>query len=431
MQLFIFRPALARAVAAVSLVSSLGTAPAHATERSEIAAQYTWNLADLYASDSAWLAAKDSLAKRLPEVAALRGHLGDSSESLKKAIVLLADFRKDLSRLYSYASQKRDEDTRVSANAEKVQAMEQLGVEFSSASSFFAPELLALEPAKLKSLLAKAELKPYKFLLDDVLRRRAHTLSAGEEQVVAEAGNIADAGQNAYSMFTNADFPYAEVTLGDGKKVRLDASAYTKYRASKNRDDRLKVFHTFWGEYQKYTRTLGTTLYAQVKSHIFDKRVHRFGSSLEAALFYDNIPTAVYRQLITDVHKNLPTLHRYLALRQRMLGQTTLAYEDLYAPLVKGSDTTYTPEQGMDMTLRAVAPLGADYGAALRKAFDSRWSDFLPSTGKRSGAYSNGSAYDVHPYQLLNFMGQYEDVSTLAHESGHSMHSYLTNKTQP
>jgi oligoendopeptidase F len=192
----------------------------------------------------------------------------------------------------------------------------------------------------------------------------------------------------------------------------------------------MKVFQAFWSRYKEFTGTLGSTLYANVKAHVFNRDVHKFESSLEASLFNVNVPTTVYRQLISDVNANLPTLHRYLRLRQRMMGVDTLRYEDLYAPIVKRVDLRYTPEQAMDLTLAAVAPLGTEYAGGLKAGFDDRWVDWMPTTGKRSGAYSTG-AYDVHPYQLQNFTGLYDEVSTLAHESGHSMHTWLSYKHQP
>ena len=190
------------------------------------------------------------------------------------------------------------------------------------------------------------------------------------------------------------------------------------------------MFASFFGALKTYERTMGATLAAGVKAHLFEKRIRHFDSALQAALFEDNIPTAVYTQLLGDVHRSLPTLHRYLGLRKRMLGLDVLRYQDLYVPLVASVDMRFEPEEARAITLEALAPLGKDYTDALRKGFESRWTDFLPSPGKRSGAYSTG-VYGVHPYQLLNFNGRYDDLSTLAHESGHSMHTFLSHQAQP
>jgi oligoendopeptidase F len=404
----------------------------HAAERTAIPEKYTWNLADLYPSTAHWTEAREKTAKRIPEMAQFKGHLGDSSETLVRALTTMMSIDQELNRLGSYANQLGDEDTRISKNMELVRTVEQLAVDFHAAVAFLRPELLSLDAAKVRGFVNNdPRLREYRQFIDDIIRWKPHTRSPTEEKIVAQAGILSGAGESVFSVFTNADLPYPEVKLASGEKVRLDAAAFTRYRATPLRADRDKVFKAFFGAFRGFERTLGTSLYAQVRAHVFDKEVHRFGSSLEASLFANNIPTSVYRQLIADVHASLPTLHRYLRLRQRMMGLKDLRYDDLYAPIVKKVEMRFDPEQAMSLTLEAVAPLGREYGDTLKKGYESRWVDFLPSTGKRSGAYSNGSAYAVHPYQLLNFMGQYDDVSTLAHESGHSMHSALANKAQP
>jgi oligoendopeptidase F len=212
--------------------------------------------------------------------------------------------------------------------------------------------------------------------------------------------------------------------------VRLDNAAYSKWRASPNKADRDLAFRMFWTSYNQFTRTFATTLNAHVQSHVTSKDVRNFPTALDAALFDFNIPRSVYSRLVDDVHANLPTLHRYLKLRQKIMGVEQLGYEDLYAPIVQQVNLQYTPEQAMKMTLDSFAPLGTEYVETLRKGYADRWVDFMPTTGKRSGAYSN-TVYGVHPYQLLNFNGAWDDVSTLAHESGHSMHSFMSSREQP
>jgi oligoendopeptidase F len=413
------------------VVAALVALPAAAKERAEIAVRYTWNLADLYPNEAAWTAAKEALAKRVPEFARFQGHLGDSPAALHDALAAMMDMARELERLQAYATQLADQDRRVSRSLELQQEGDQLAVQVQTAASFVAPELLAMGADRVRrALAAEPKLAPYAMYLEDVLRRAPHTLTTAEEKVAAQAGNLTDAGHSVHSVFTNAELPYAEIRLASGEQVRLDAAAYTRYRAVPDRAERDKVFQTFWGTYQNYRRTLAASLYAQVKGHVFDKDVHKFESSLAASLFRFNVPTTVYRQLLQDVHANLPALHRYLKLRQRMMSVDQLRYEDLYASIIQKVDLEFSPEQAMDLTLAACAPLGADYVRTLQAGFDARWVDWFPSTGKRSGAYSN-AAYGVHPYQLQNFMGRYEDVSTLAHECGHSMHSYLSDKTQP
>ncbi|MFA6093333.1 MAG: oligoendopeptidase F [Elusimicrobiota bacterium] len=403
----------------------------HAEERANVPEKYKWNTSDLYPSEEAWVQAKDDILARIPNIAKLQGTLGASADGFYSALSMVMDLDKDLSRLATYAGMRSDEDTRVSKTLEMKQSAEELAVKFSAATSFIRPEILALGSAKVLSFVnADARLAPYKVWLDDILRYEQHTLSAPEEKIAAQAGMLASAGENIRDIFSNADLPYPETTLSSGEKVRLDAQGYTKHRASQNREDRDKVFNAFFSKYKEFERTLGTTLNANVKAHLFNKEVHKFDSCLDAALFGSNVPTTVYKQLISDVRANLPTLHRYLQLRRRMMGLDALRYEDLYAPIVKKVELFYTPEQAQELTTKAVAPLGPQYVADLKTSFDKRWVDFLPTTGKRSGAYSTG-VYGVHPYQLQNFTGLYDEVSTLAHESGHSMHTFLSDKNQP
>jgi oligoendopeptidase F len=417
-------------IIAMSTMNPLAQA-APAAERAQVPEKYKWNTTDLYTDEAAWTKAKDDIAARIPKLAQFQGKLGGSADALHSALSFLMALDLDLSRLGVYASMRSDEDTRLSGPRGMKSMVEDLGVKFAAAVSFLRPEILALGEAKVKGFVkADKRLEPYGPWLDDILRYAPHTMSAPEEKVSAEAAIMAEGASNAYNTFTNADLPYPEVALKSGEKVRLDASAYTKHRAAADRDDRKLVFKTFWTRYKDFERTLGATLDANVKTHIFSKNVRKYGSCLEAALFNSNVPAKVYTQLIEDVHANLPTLHRYLKLRKKMMGLDELGYEDLYAPIVKEVDLKYTPEQAMDLVVEAVAPLGSAYVADLKKSYDSRWVDFMPTPGKRSGAYSTG-VYGVHPYQLQNFTGLYDEVSTLAHESGHSMHTYLSDKNQP
>ena len=393
---------------------------------------YRWDLTHLYPSDAAWDDAKAALAR---SVAAFRerheGRLGASAKALADALVELAGIRKEYERLMAYAMARSDEDVRAARPRERRLEAERLGVELDAAASFVRPEVLAIDAAKVRSFLAEEpRLKEFDFFLTDLLRWKEHTLSPREERIVAQAGELAGAAPSVHGVLTNADIPWPTVTLSTGEKVRLDPAGYQRARTAASAADREKVFRAFFGAVKTYERTLGAALDAQVKAHRFEKDVRGFASSLESALFGANLPPAVYHQLVADVNRSLPTLHRYLALRQRMLGVKELRYEDLYAPIVKNVDRRYGPDQAITLTLEAVAPLGAPYVEELGAALRGRWTDFLPRPGKRSGAYSMG-VYAVHPYQLLNFNGQWEDVSTLAHEAGHTMHSALAAKAQP
>lgn len=418
-------------LAATALGVLLATAPAVSLERSEVPEQYRWDLGSLFAGEAQWVAAKDALKADIPSLGRWQGRLGESPATLLGAMTEWEKAYRSLERVYVYASAVSDEDTRVARNQQMAQQAAQVYSELQTATAYMRPEILAIGRPTIERFIAEEpRLAQYRMFLDDILRAAPHTLTPPEEKVLARAGLLAQAGGAVHSVFTNADLPYPEVTLSTGEKVRLDASAYGKYRASPVKADRDAVFAAFWGRYGEFTRTLATTLNAHVESHAFNKDVRKFGSSLEAALFEYNIPVSVYQRLIDDVHANLPTLHRYLRLRQKIMGLPSLGYEDLYAPIVERVQFDYTPEQAMALTLDAFAPLGQEYVDVLRKGYASRWVDFMPTTGKRTGAYST-SVYDAQPFQLLNFNGAWDDVSTLAHESGHSMHSYLSAKNQP
>jgi oligoendopeptidase F len=404
--------------------------PAGAADRNQIPDGYRWNLADLYATEAAWSAARDGLAQRVPGFAAHRGRLGGSAQALADGLDAMFGLSRDLERIYVYAASRSDEDVRSPGPREMRQSAQQLAVDIAAATSFVRPAILSLEPSQVRAwAAAEPRLAQYRFFLEDVLRAKPHTLSAGEERIVAEAQGFAGTGSAAYGILTNADLPWPTVKLTTGE-VRLDPTGYGLARASRNPADRDLVFSAFFGALKGFSRTTGATLEGQVKAQQFQKKVRGFGSALEASLFDANIPPAVYRRLVADVRRSLPTFHRYLELRRRMLGVEKLRYQDLYVPMVGSVDLRFSPDEARAITLEAFAPLGPEYVGALRTGYDSRWTDYLPSTGKRSGAYSTG-VYGVHPYQLLNFNGQYEDLSTLAHESGHSMHTWYAMRSQP
>jgi len=421
---------LALATLALSTGPSLPRADEAATDRSQIADRYKWKLEELYPSDEAWTRAREAFPARIEAFAKRRGHLADGTKAVVEALGQYAALRMESERLQVYSQSHNDEDTRVARYRAMRSEAESLGVKLEAAASWLRPELLALPAARLKALAAEPRLKDWRFYLQDLLRWKPHTLSADQERLVSLAGELESAPATTFEVLTNADLPYPTVRLSTGESIRLDGAGFYRARIAADPADRRKAFQAFFGAFKGYERTIGTTLYAELRGHVFDMETHHFGSTLEAALFRDAIPTAVYEQLIRDANANLPTLHRYLALRKRMLGLDKLGYEDLYAPLVKESDRSYSVDEAKAMVLAAVAPLGQDYQSKLRQGLESGWTDFLPSTGKRPGAYSTG-VYGIHPYQLLNYNGQYDDVSTLAHESGHSMHSLLSSENQP
>ena len=402
-------------------------------DRSKIDLKYTWNLADIYPSDAAWRAQKEAIAARLPELRTFRGRLGSAPAVLAEALETSAGLEKELSRLYVYASMLADQDTRVSQHQGMQQEMQQLYANYQAQASFIEPEVLRLgSEAVDRAVAAEPRLAPFAFYLRDVVRRAPHTLTDNEEKILADAGPMAAAASNIYSILANADFPYPTITLSDGRTMRVDQAGYALLRTAPDRDDRRNAMQAFFTALGGFGRTFGTTMNANVQRSSFFARTRKYPSSLEAALDSPNIPPSVYTRLIEGVNRSLPTFHRYLRLRQRMMGlKDSLHYYDLYAPLVADVQLRYTPEEAQAHVLASVAPLGSEYGAVVKRAFENRWIDFFPTEGKRSGAYSNGGAYDVHPYMLLNYLGQYNDMSTLTHELGHTMHSYYSNSRQP
>lgn len=407
-------------------------AQAQIRERPEIADRYKWDLTDLYKSDQAWEEAKDKLKSRVDEITKFKGELGASAQSLLDCLKLQTEFSKTFARLYTYASQNSDLDTRVSKYQAMKQEMSQLGALFNSKASFIEPEILAIDKEKIERFITEESgLKVYEFYLRDLQRIKEHRLSAEEERILAEAGLITGSPEHIYSILSNADLPYPEITLSDGTKTVLNPAAYSKYRASTNRADRRLVFNNFFGALKDFQNTLGASLSAQIKSDMFSANARNYNSCLESALDDDNIPTAVYTSLIDNVTNNLDAFHRYLTIKKRMLGVDELQYIDMYAPAVEGVDLQYNIDQAYQVVLKALNPLGTNYLNTAEKAMNERWIDVYPTPGKRSGAYSNGSAYDVHPFILLNFNGAYDDASTIAHELGHTMHSYYSNTRQP
>jgi len=409
-----------------------GGSSATESSRDAIPADLRWELSDLYPDDDAWRADKAALAGELGRLDPYRGALGDSAAQLLGALETASAQRRRLDRLASYAHMRADEDTRRGATQAMRLEIHQLATELAARGSWIEPEILALDPGTIDRFLAEEPgLAPYRYPLSDLMRRREHTGDAREEKILADAGLLADGAETVHGLLVDADLPRPEVELADGTRVALDPAAYARHRASANRDDRRKVFDAYVGGLHAYRRTLGATLDAAVKRDVFWTRARKYGSSLERALDGDAIPTSVYRNLIAQVDAALPTFHRSLELRRRILGVERLGHHDLYAPLVAEVEREYSVDEARDLVHAACAPMGPELQAVARRALDERWIDYLPSPGKRSGAYSNGGAYDVHPYILMNFNGRYDDVSTLAHELGHTLHSWFSNRDQP
>jgi len=401
-------------------------------ERNKIPDQYKWDLTAIYPSDQAWRAEKEKLAAELPKLKEFQGTLASSPSRLADSLETQSRMEKELTRLFVYASMNSDQDTRVSAYQGMQQEMIQLASTMGAEAAFIEPEILKIDNATIERFLAQEpRLQVYRHYLEDIARRRAHTLSNAEERLLAGAGIMASGPSSVYGIFSDADFPYPSVTLSDGRTVKLDKAAFSLHRASRSREDRQKVMEAFFTALGKYRGTFGSMMNSSVQTSVYYAHARNYATALQASLDKPNIPTSVYARLVEGVNRNLSTFQRYLELRKRMMGLSELHYYDLYAPLVPSVNTEYSVDVAEQNILQALAPLGAEYAAGAKRAFTERWIDMYPTEGKTSGAYSNGEAYDVHPYMLLNYNGKYDDMSTLAHELGHTMHSYFSNKTQP
>ena len=419
--------------ACLAAVVGMSVLTAQERDRSKVDDKFKWALADIYPNDAAWRTEKDRIKAELPKLRDFQGKLGSSAQALADALELASRLDKELSRLYVYASMLADTDTRQSGPQGMQQEMQQIYAEFGAQAAYIEPEVLRVGAEAINRFIAgEPRLKVYNFYLNDITRRAPHTLSDAEEKILADAQPLAGSASNIFGILANADFPYPTITLANGQTRKVDQSGYAELRTSSNRADRQKAMAAFFNGLGSFSRTYGTTMNSEVQKVRFMARSRKYATNLELALDGPNIPTSVYTRLIDGVNKNLPTFHRYLRLRKRMMGlRDDMHYYDLYAPLVASVNLKYTPEQAQALVLESTSPLGEEYQSVLRRAFSERWLDWHPTEGKRSGAYSNGGAYDVHPFMLLNYLGQYNDVSTLTHELGHTMQSYLSNKTQP
>ena len=396
---------------------------------------YMWDLSDLYPSADAWTAEHDRVKAQTEAFDKYKGTLGKSAKDMLVALSAFSDAQRAGARLAAYAGLKADEDVRIAANQERQQLAASLQTLYNEKTSWVTPELLGIGADKVHAFEAQEpELaRRFGFYLDNVLRQAPHTLSAESEAVLASAGDILSQPGAIYSVLANAEAPFPTAKLSDGTTVTIDQGSYAKYRQSPVRADRKKVFDTFWGMWKKYEGTIGATLTTQVMGEVFNAKVRHYPNSLAAAVFADNMPEAVYRQLVAQANAGLPTMYRYLKLRKKLLGiKDGLAYYDIYPSMFKlDQPQHFTVADSERIALEVTAAYGPEYVADLKKGFAGRWMDVLPRTGKAGGAYMQGAAYDVHPYLHLNHNYDYQALSTFVHEWGHGVHTLLTHDNQP
>jgi len=415
-------------VAAVAICSSL---PALGQSDTPVDPQATWDLTDLFPNEAAWNKAREEVLADFDKIDARRGTLGESAESLYETQRLVSDTLRKGGRVYVYASLQGDEDLRDSTGQERNQLAQIMFARFGEVTAWIQPELISVGREVIEAYIKEDErLAPFAFQLDDALRNAEHTLSPETEQTLAYFSQTFGAPGETYSLLANSDIPWPTITLSNGEQVVVDSQGYGLARNSENRADRKLAFDAFWSKWAEYRSSVGMVMNSHLQTQVALAKARNYDSVLERELFQDNLPPAVYRTLVEEVNKALPTLHRYFKLRARMLGVEQLHYYDIYPPLVS-LDRKFNLEDSKKITLEAMEILGDDWVSMQKEAMEDRWMHVYPQRGKRSGAYMSGFAYDVHPYVLLNHNDDYDSLSTFAHEWGHAMHTVYAKQNQP
>lgn len=399
-------------------------------KHSDVPAEYIWRLTDIYPGEDAWESALSDVQKKAEELASYQGKLAESASVLRAALLLFEELEKELERVYMYAKLNMDVDN---ADA-KYQAMHDraLAVLFKiqESSSFLTPEMTAMDPDTLRSwVYDDPALADFRHLIDEVIRSRAHVLSTREEQLLAMAAPALESMDSAFTMLDSVDLKRGEITDEKGNRVELTDGLFGKFRDSRDRRVRADAFQAMHTAFAGMGNTIAALYAGNVRADVFGAKARRFDSCLDQALFADNLPRSVYTGLIEAVRAHLPSYYRYLELRRRRLGVEKLHIYDCYLPIVEMPDKEYTYEQAKRMVRDSLAPLGETYQRDLDRLLAGGWVDVYETRGKATGAYATG-VYGVHPYMLLNFVGQLGDVFTLAHEAGHCMHTYYSD-TQP
>lgn len=399
-------------------------------QRNEINEKDTWDLSTIFETDQKWEEELALLTEDTKEAASLEGHLLDSAESLLNITERYLDLSRRLEKLYVYAHMKNDQDTRVAKYQEYYAKAMTLYSQLDQVFSFYEPEFMAITEEQYQNFLAEEpKLQPYKHFFDKLLQNKEHVLSQREEELLAGAGEIFGAASETFAILDNADIVFPFVKDEDGNEVQLSHGVYMRLVESKNREVRRGAYEALYSTYEQYQHTYAKTLQTNVKVQNYRAKVRNYKSAREAALAANFVPESVYDNLVSAVRKHLPLLHRYLALRSKILGIPDLKMYDVYTPL-SSVEYSFTYEEALEKAEEALAVLGEDYLSRVKRAFSERWIDVYENQGKRSGAYSGGS-YDTNAFMLLNWQDNLDNLFTLVHETGHSMHSSYTRETQP
>ena len=399
--------------------------------RSELAEADKWALEDLFLTDADWEAAVKQLEEQLAQLKGYAGKISASADALYAYLTLADETENLFEKVLVYSNEKMHEDMGNSTYQGYAAQAQAAATRLSAAEAFFEPELLAMEESRLQGFFKEdPKLEKYRLLIDRIWRRKEHTLSAAEEEILAKTYEMATAPDDIFSMFNDADAKFGTIRDENGKEVELTHGRFGGFMESSDRRVRKEAFEALYQTYDQFKNTLAATYSANVKKAKFYADVRKYPSALAAALAPGNIPTEVYDNLIETVHRFLPAMYRYVALRKRALGVEKLHMYDVYVPLVADQTKKILFAEAKEIVKRGLAPMGEEYVSHLEEGFDHRWIDVYENRGKRSGAYSWG-AYGTHPYVLLNYQGKLDDVFTLAHEMGHALHSWYSNANQP
>ncbi|MBE5830978.1 MAG: oligoendopeptidase F [Butyrivibrio sp.] len=399
-------------------------------KREEVALDLTWRLEDIYADEAKWEAELKKVAEVADKIAAYTGKLSEGAKTLLEVCKLNEELTLLTDKVYGYAHMREDQDT---ANS-KYQAFQQRAmaayVGAAEKTAFMSPEILALSDEELERFYAEVpELDRYKRMISDIRRLKDHMLSAEMEQLLASASEVQGASQKAYGMLSNADLKFPSVKDSKGEEVQLSNGRFVPTQMSKDRALRKASFEAFYGRYEEFKNTWASMYDGEVKGRIFEAKARKYNSAFEAAVDGNNVSPAVCDSLFESIHDNMDKMHRYVSLRKKLLGVDELHMYDVYVGMLPDFDMKVSYEEAKELSLKALAPLGEDYLAVVKEAYENRWIDVVENEGKRGGAYSGG-VYDVHPYMLLNYNDTLDDVFTLVHEMGHSMHTWYSNKAQ-
>lgn len=399
--------------------------------RKEISVEDTWKLEDIFSSDEAWEKEFTEVKDLIPGIKEFEGKLGENSAALYEALQYQDRLMEKLSKLYTYAHMRYDQDTTNSFYQSLDGRIKSLYSQAASQLAFIVPELLSVDEKKIESFLEeKEELKLYEHALEEINLQRPHVLPADQEALLAEASEVLNSSSTTFGMLNNADIEFPSIKDENGEEVEVTHGRYSRFLESGEQRVRHDAFKAVYDTYGKFRNTFASTLSGNVKRDNFNARIRKYDSARQAALAANNIPESVYDNLVQTVNDNLHLLHRYIKLRKKVLGLNELHMYDLYTPLVKDVKMEIKYEEAKEIILKGLAPLGEEYLGVLKEGFENRWVDVHENKGKRSGAYSSGT-YGTNPYILMNWQDNVNNLFTLAHEFGHSVHSYYTRKTQP